>query len=179
MIRWLISNRLGAAERQIGVSLDYLRHMHQAAPAVFYKFLKLKSLANHRRVLPDDVLHVARIVAARRQDCGQCLQMAVNFALQQGMPAGDVQPVIDEDVEKLPSELVESYRFAESVVTNSDESERWRETVRQRYGDEGVIELSLAVAIAGVFPTMKRGMGYATSCSQTRVAVPECDPMVN
>ena len=165
MIRWLILMRLDAAEKKIGISLDYLREILHAAPTVFFKFMKLKPLAAHHRVLPDNVLHVARIVATRQYDCGDCVQMALNFARQQGMPQDTLQAVINENIDLLEEELFEAYRFAESVASGTHEEAEWRERICQRFGNEGVIELSLATAIAGVFPIMKRGMGYATSCA--------------
>lgn len=169
MIRWFISNRLNAAEKKIGVSLEYLREMLATAPPIFFKFLKLKPLATHRRVLPPSVLHVARIVATRHHDCGACVQMAVNHALQEGLSPELLQLVLDQHVELLPEALAAAYGFAESVVTRDGEDEEWRERVRRQFGDEGVVELSLAVAVSAVFPTMKRGMGYAASCDWRKI----------
>ena len=171
MYRWFVSRQLDSAEKQIGVSLDYLREMFRVAPSAFFKFLKLTSLAQHRRVLPSTLLHVARMVASRHHDCGSCYQMAVNFALQDGMSVELVGAVVHERVASLPKELMEAYRFAENVVTNDGQDGLWRESIQQRFGDEGVVELSLAIAIAGVFPTMKRGMGYARSCDVLSISL--------
>ena len=179
MYRWFVSRQLDSAEKQIGVSLDYLREMFRVAPSVFFKFLKLKSLAQHRRVLPSSVLHVARMVASRHHDCGPCYQMAVNFALQDGMSVELVDAVVHERVESLPKELLEAYRFTESIVMNDGQDARWRESIEQRFGDEGVVEISLAIAIAGVFPTMKRGMGHARSCDVHSISIDAMNRVAN
>jgi hypothetical protein len=44
------------------------------------------------------------------------------------------------------------------------EADAERESVRRRIGDAGVVELSIAVASAQVFPVLEWGMGYAQTC---------------
>ena len=41
MLRWLINRRIDKTERELGASLDYLRHIQRTAPRAFFKFLKL------------------------------------------------------------------------------------------------------------------------------------------
>jgi hypothetical protein len=41
--------------------------------------------------------------------------------------------------------------------------------VRNAWGERGVIEISLAVALTRVFPMMKAGMGYHKECRRVRV----------
>lgn len=43
--------------------------------------------------------------------------------------------------------------------------------LRERYGEEGLVELALAIASARVFPVTKRALGYALSCSKVEVRV--------
>ena len=46
-----------------------------------------------------------------------------------------------------------------------------RERVRERYGEEGLVELALGIAAARVFPVVKRALGYATSCALVKVKI--------
>ena len=46
----------------------------------FLAFVKLMPLAKYRRKLPAGPYHVARIVAARHEDCGPCVQIEVDLA---------------------------------------------------------------------------------------------------
>ena len=50
MFRWLCVMQLNSAEKKVGVSLDYLRHMLRASPSVFYKFIRGMGFASP---LPD------------------------------------------------------------------------------------------------------------------------------
>lgn len=171
MLRWLINRRIDATERELGASLDYLRHIHAVAPRAFFKFLKLLPLAAYRGKLPPDALHVAALVATRHEDCGACVQMAVNMATKEGVPQDVLRAAYAGAPDQLPSDLANVYRFAEAVVTQSGEQAELRERMRQQYGEEGLVELSLAIAVSKVFPTVKRGLGYATSCSLVKVDV--------
>ncbi|MBU6435190.1 MAG: hypothetical protein KJS98_17935, partial [Nitrospirae bacterium] len=44
------------------------------------------------------------------------------------------------------------------------EEDTWREAIFRRYGDIGIIELSLAIAVSRMFPTLLHAMGYAAPC---------------
>lgn len=170
MLRWLINNRLSAAERDLGAPLDYLRHIARVSLRAFFKFAKIMPLANFRRRLPPEAYFAARIVATRYEDCGPCLQIEVNLAKKAGVDPALLQLILDEKVDQLPEDVAEAYRFATEVMEKRD-PEELRNQLQKRYGEEGIIELSMAIAICRVFPTTKRGLGYAKSCSAVTVEV--------
>jgi alkylhydroperoxidase family enzyme len=172
MLRSLILKRLDAEERKLGgVSIDYLRHIVRTSLPSFFKFALFTPLATHRRALPADAYHVARIVATQHEDCGTCVQIEVNLARRAGVCAEVLRAAVKELPDELPAELADVYRFARAVVEAEGAEDVWRERVRERYGEEALVELALAIAAARVFPTTKRALGYATSCALVRVEV--------
>jgi hypothetical protein len=74
-----------------------------------------------------------------------------------------VEAAVRGDADALEDAEAEALAFAERVGTGLDANAE-RESVRRRFGDAGVVELSIAVASAHVFPVLKRGMGYAQAC---------------
>ena len=56
------------------------------------------------------------------------------------------------------------------TLPTGDEDEL-RETLRQRYGERGLIELAYAIASSQIPPTVKRCLGYARSCRLVHVEV--------
>ena len=54
------------------------------------------------------------------------------------------------------------------LISDWHEKHIW---LRQRYGDQGLIELALAIASSRTFPVTKRVLGFAVSCSQVEVSV--------
>jgi alkylhydroperoxidase family enzyme len=136
-----------------------------------FKFAKFLAVDEYRRVMPPGPIYVARIVAVRDEDCGTCVQIAVNQATKAGVSAQVLRSVLDGKLDDLPEELRDAYRFAEAVVTRNGEEDALRERIRLRYGDEGLIEMALAIASCRTFPTVKRALGYAVHCSEVAVRV--------
>jgi alkylhydroperoxidase family enzyme len=171
MLRRFILGRIAAAERELGVPLEYCRYMIRVSLRASLKFAKFLAVDEYRRVLPAGPMYVARIVAVRDEDCGTCVQIAVNQAKKAGVAADVLRAVLDGRPEDLPEELGDAYRFAEAVVTQSGEEDALRERIRLRYGDEGLVEMALAIASCRVFPVTKRALGYAVSCSAVTLRV--------
>ena len=171
MIRRLIRWRLAAEERKLGVSVDYLRHILDTSLGAFLKFAKVMPLATYRRALPPEPYWVGRIVSTLDEDCGTCVQIEVNLARSDGVAPGILRAVVDAQPERLPEALGDVYRFARAVVESTGEEDELREGIRRRFGEAGLVELSLAMAVCRIFPVTKRALGYATRCSQVRVEV--------
>jgi alkylhydroperoxidase family enzyme len=171
MLRWLINKRLNGAERKLGVPQEYARHILRVSLRAFFKFLKILPLAEYRRALPAEPFYTARIVATRHDDCGECVQITVNQARRAGISPALLQAVLDSRMDQLPEEVAEACRFAEAVVTASGEEDALRECIRQRYGEEALVELALTIAAGRFFPTLKRALGHAKSCARVSIQV--------
>ncbi len=171
MIRYLILKQLDKEERSLGESVDYVRHILRSSLPAFFKFALFTPLAQHRRKLPATPYRVARIVATQDEDCGTCVQIEVNLARKDGVPGDLILAVLNNRPEDLTPELAEVYRFTKAVVEASGEDGELRQRIRERYGEEGLVELALGIAAARVFPVTKRALGYATSCALVEVKV--------
>jgi len=171
MIRYLISKQLDKQERSVGESMDYVRHILRSSLAAFFKFALFTPLAQHRRKLPPSPYRVARLVATQDEDCGTCVQIEVNLARKDGVPANVIRAVLNKHPEDLTPELADVYTFAKTVVEVSGEQEELRQRIRERYGEEGLVELALGMATARVFPVTKRALGFATSCALVEIKV--------
>ncbi len=162
LTRWFGERRLRAIEQDHGRPLSYLRHMLRVSPAHFFTFITLMPLARFRRALPPEAYHLARIVTARHEHGGICLQMEIELAQQAGLRTPLLHAVLGESPCALPTELAEVYFFAESVARGSGEDGHWREAIMRRYGEVGIIELAQAISIARLFPTVMHVMGCRT-----------------
>lgn len=171
MLGFVVRNKIRSSEKRLGVSMDYLRDMYAHAPDAFWKFTKMMPAAQYRAKLPAAPYHVARLVATRHEDCGPCVQIVVNIAKEDGVELAILKAAVAGRVTDLPESLQDVYRFAEAVVTANGEDEQYRERLRKVFGEEAVVELALAIATARVFPTLKRALGHAKSCSIVKVEV--------
>jgi alkylhydroperoxidase family enzyme len=171
MLRRLVLRRLDAEERRLGgVSVEYLRHIARTSLPAFLKFALFTPLAAHRKKLPADAYHLARVVAVQHEDCGACVQIEVNLARQDNVAPALLRAALKDRFAELPPELADACRFARAISEQTDDAEL-RERLRAHYGEEALVELALGIAAARVFPTTKRALGYATSCSLVEVEV--------
>jgi len=171
MLRHMLLRRLDTEERALGVSVDYLRHILRYSLPAFLKFSLFLPLARHRRALPPAPYHIARLVATQEADCGTCVQAEVNLARRAGIGTAVLEAVIQHRVEDLEPDMADIYRFTRAVVAATGDAETLRPQLRERYGEAGMVDLALGIAAARVYPTTKRALGYATSCTLVKVQV--------
>jgi alkylhydroperoxidase family enzyme len=171
MLRGLILNRLAAAERALGEPLDYLRHVVRVSTGAFLKIALLSPVQWNRKHVPADVYYTAVVVAARHEDCGTCVQTVVNLARKDGVAAETLRAVLDRRPGTIGGDVEAAYRFATAVLENTGDEGEFREVLRERYGDRGIVELAMAITRGRFYPTLKRALGYATSCSLVEVQV--------
>jgi alkylhydroperoxidase family enzyme len=165
VIKYLIGRQINAHEKSLGASLDYLRHILRVSMPDFWRVRRLGQLNAQRRALPPAPFHVARLIAVMAEDCGDCVQIEVNLARSAGVRAEILRSTLAARPSELPQELADVYLFAECIVHNSGDIEPLRGKMRQRYGEQALVEMSLAIALARTFPAIKRGMGYASACN--------------
>jgi len=168
MIRSILRRSLDSAEVKLGAPVDYLRYVAEHDPGAMVKFGMLQPASAHRKVLPPEVYHAARIAATQAADCGTCVQIEVNAARASGVPAATIRAVLSGDPLSAPE--ADAIAFAKMTASGEDPTEP-RQRLLERFGDRGVVEAALAVTTAQVYPTMKRALGYATACSLVEVDV--------
>ncbi len=171
MLRWLLRRKLDAEEIRLGEAMDYLRHIVDVSPMSFLRFASIMPFANSRRMLPKDAWYTAQLVAMQHEDCGPCLQITVNLAQRDGVKADLIRAVLDGERDKLAPEMADVFDFVRSIVAADYGDADLRDKLRTRYGDRGLIEMSYAIAAGRIPPTVKRVLGYATSCKDVEVRI--------
>ena len=128
--------------------------------ACIFQIFQDISIAEYRDELPADAYHVARIVAARSEDCGTCLQIEINLAKASGVSSALLQAVINRNLDGLSPPTSDVYRFVEMVVTSAEEDDSLRQNIITRYGERGLVELALAIGTSRFFLLVKLTLGY-------------------
>lgn len=157
-------------EARLGAPLDYLRTVADSSTAAFAKFGAFAPLAGHRAVTPPIVWHLARLAATQVQDCGTCVQVIVNQARADGVPASILQAVLAEDESRLDDAERLALRYGRAVAQRDDALTVVGE-VRDWFGQDILVELALGVATAQMFPILKRGLGQDLACSLVTIDV--------
>ena len=167
-----ITTRLiDAAERKFGEKLDYLHDIASASPAAVCKLALFITFARHRKAAPLDAYYLASIGAQLSEDCGPCLQIAVNQALAEGVSPWVISSALAGGA-SLDADGKLYLDFGRAVSANGPETEELRLKLAEKLSPAAMVDLAIAVAGARVFPTLKRGLGHAKSCSLVQIRVP-------
>lgn len=171
MIAFLANRLIGAMEKHLLGDMSYLRVLNAASPRGFSKFLRAASLARHCEVISTATSHVARLTATAFEDCGSCTQIAIDQARKAGVEDGTIKAVLEADLEKMSEDVAVAYRFSRAVLLGSAELDEARQAVRRRWGEGGVVDLTLATQGSRLYPMIKRGLGFAQSCQKMTIGI--------
>ncbi len=149
--------------------VSYMEAMLDRSPRAFWRFSKLFALARHRESAPVEAVIAVKLVGALAEDCGPCTQLVIQFAREAGVPAEQVQAVLQRDVQSMSPNVALAVRFAEAVVYRLPYEDETRDAVRAQWGDKGVIDLALALQVGRLFPMLKAALGYAKECQRVEV----------
>jgi hypothetical protein len=169
MRKFILRRVLRAFSKRYNYDASYMEMMLEEAPSAFMKFAKIEAISRHREVVPVDAFFAAKLVGALKEDCGPCVQLVVDMALEASVPNGQIEAVLRGDVGAMTRPTATAYHFASAVVQRSLDEDLYRDAVRAEWGAKGIVELSLALTISRVFPMLKMGLGYAKECRRVTV----------
>jgi alkylhydroperoxidase family enzyme len=155
-------------EKKLGVTLDYLREIAAGAPYVFRLLMRTSALGQALRPHDRAAAHLAALGAAIHDDCGTCVQIHINLARSDGVPEDVLRRAVMGEASSLPALLAEAFRFGGAVAANDPEMHDLREGLERALGKRAVIEMSVGIAFARFYPTIKRALGHARSCAVLR-----------
>lgn len=169
MLKPLYRSMIRAFGRRYGYDVGYMLHMLDASPGVMRPFNALSTLSGYRKVTPVNAHLAARLLGALHEDCGPCVQLTVDMAREAGMPEDQIKAVLTGEDAAMSPDTELGYRFASTLLSQSDGLEAAREAVREAYGDAGVVELTLATQVIRLFPLVKAGLGYGKTCNRITI----------
>jgi alkylhydroperoxidase family enzyme len=148
--------------------VSYMRHLLEASPSAFFKFIAVSKPSRHAEAAPKEALFAAKLVGAMTEDCGPCVQIVVDMAREAGVPDVDIAAVLSRDIAAMSEAARIGFQFADRVARREDADE-FREEARGHWGDKGVIDLTFALQVSRLYPMTKAGLGYAKECVRVTV----------
>ena len=169
MSRWLLTKLLEQSKKYLGdVEMDYAYHLRDVAPSRLWRFALIKVVEGGRTCTPAGAYHAAGMAAAMVEDCGPCVQIHVNLALKDGVPADALRALAARRLDMVPAEVALAFKYGEAIARGIMADEL-RDEIRAKWGEQGLIELAFTIATARFYPAVKRGMGYAHTCERVVV----------
>ncbi|MBV9992401.1 MAG: hypothetical protein JOZ72_14060 [Alphaproteobacteria bacterium] len=167
MIGYLLHKYVSAFERRYDYDASYLHELADISPRDFYRFAKVQLTFQSKRHAPRDALQAAAIGGALVEDCGPCVQIASDRAVEAGMSGETIKALLSGQPTDADAQL--GFDYARALLNASENLDALRETVEARWGKRGLIALSFMAMAARNFPVIKRALGHAKACQRVRV----------
>ena len=175
-MRKLIARRmLRGFSKRYGYDTGYVEMVLKESPAAFFKLAPLMKASAHREVVPVETSFAANITGALAEDCGPCTQLCVDMALEAGMAKDQIEAVLRRDVTAMTPAVALGFQFADAIVRRSPDDDKYRNAVRARWGEKGVIDLTMGLQLGRMYPMIKLALGYAKECRRVSVAGHQVD----
>jgi hypothetical protein len=170
MLRALFDRYLTGMERTWNYDASYMREVLATNPWTFLKFAVVTMLVP-RRDAPGEALAAAGLVGTLTEDCGPCTQISVDMAARGGVKPEILRAILAGDEAAMGATATLAYRFARaSLERRLEEADALRDEVVRRWGQKGLVAISLALTTARMYPTLKYAMGHGRACSRVTVA---------
>lgn len=170
MLRAILSRQITRMERAWGYDASYMRALLRASPASFLKFGFVTGLVD-RKAAPAEALAAAGIAGTLREDCGPCTQIGVDMAAAQGVKPEVLRAILAGDEGRMGETAALVWRFANaSLDRDMVRADPLRDEIVRRWGEKGLVAVSLALTTARMYPTLKYALGYGKTCSKIVVA---------
>jgi len=127
------------------------------------KFAWFMPFALHHHAASAGQVAMARLGAVLAEDCGPCVEIAARGALAAGIDRDAVQAALD--LRPQPGQDAQAFAFARAIALQLPEAETLGDEIELAQGRQVRTELTIAAATVRVHPALKRGLGYARSCS--------------
>lgn len=165
MIRAALIRR---AEKASGEDSSWARDISALGRGAFLRLLGFYGFAQLRHSAPPDMALLARLGAVMAEDCGPCTRIVAGFAGQAGMSPEKLRAALAGGA-GLEGDADLAYRFGRGIASSGPDVDELGEAIEARHGRNVRTELTIGAATARVYPAIKRGLGYARTCSMTRL----------
>jgi AhpD family alkylhydroperoxidase len=153
-----------AIARRTGTYGEYIIKLRAISPRALRRLGAAARMLTHREAVPVDAAYAAQLAGALAEGCGSCVQIHVTMARKAGVADDQIAAMLQNDQSSLSPDAVLAMRFARAITIRSADEAPAREAVRDRWGDKGVVDLTIATQASRFLSMLKAGFGYATEC---------------
>ena len=148
-----------------GYDTSFMRELVDTERIGALKLALASSFTRHRFGLPAAPYFAAKIIATRHADCGACLKLAIDMALEAGVPLPDIRRLLVDSEGEAPPEMRLAARYARAVSERDPALPEIIEECVRCWGKRGLAGLAAAVTGGQFFPMLKRGLGRSNACT--------------
>jgi hypothetical protein len=116
---------------------------------------------------PANAWFAAGIAGALVEDCGPCVQIASDIAMEQGMDGEIIKCLLSGAPTDADAQL--GFDYGRALLLFSPNLDELRETIEAKWGKPALMALTLRTMTARNFPVIKRALGHAKTCQRVRI----------
>lgn len=172
MIRWLLQRNIRKMEKKYGYDATYLHELANQSLSAFLRFAAIQTAGGtFRGGAPANAWFAAGIAGALIEDCGPCVQIASDIAIEEGMNA----EILKQLLSGAPTEAdaQRGFDYGRALLLAAPDLDDLREMIEGRWGKPALMALTLRAMTARNFPVIKRAMGHAKTCQRVRIGKDE------
>ena len=170
MLKLLLKSWIDRFERTWNYDAGYMRYVLDASPASLLKF-SFVSVVVDRKAAPQAALAAAGLAGTLAEDCGPCTQIGVDLAAAGGVKPAILRAILAGDEADMGPDAALAWRFARaSLARDMAAADPLRGEIVRRWGDKGLVAISMSLMTARMYPTLKYALGYGKACSRVIVA---------
>lgn len=165
MFATMIRRQIQSFETTWDYDATYLHELLDIGLKPVWVFQQATGLGSYRDGVPVGPWFAAKLVSAKREDCGPCVQLAARMAQEGGLAPAHIGAVLARRFDELPDDVALGARFTEAVLTRSPDADALREQVVASFGRRGLVSLAFAMLSARLYPDLKFALGHGHACS--------------
>jgi len=170
MLHALLSRSIDAMEKKYAYDAGYMREVLAVSPWILIRFGMVASLGRGKRA-PVEAVAAAGLAGALAEDCGPCTQIGVDIASEGGVAPNVLRAILAGDEPAMGESAALAWRFARaSLARDMEACDPLRDAIMRRWGLGGLVDISMALTTARMYPTLKYALGHGKSCSKVTVA---------
>jgi hypothetical protein len=154
-------------ERRYDYDATYLHELADISPDAFRRFASVQLKLQAKRGASRDALQAAAIGGALVEDCGPCVQIASDRAVEAGMSTETIKALLSGQPATAEAQL--GFDYARALLNGHENLDELRAAIEARWGKRGLIALSFMAMAARNFPVLKRALGHAKTCQRVRI----------
>jgi hypothetical protein len=168
MLKSFLHRYIRGFEKRYGYDARYMHDMTDISTTGFNRFAIVQVTGGQwQGDAPRDPWHAAGIAGALVEDCGPCVQIASDIAIEGGMPSAIIAALLAGAPADADAQL--GFDYGRALLHGSENLDDLREAIERKWGKIALLAISLHAMTARNFPVIKRALGHAKACQRVRV----------
>lgn len=169
MIRALLKSGFQRFASRYNYDTSYMSHIADTSTCAGLRLSMLPFYSQFRGPkIAQDVWAGAMLGSTLDGDCGPCVQLIVDMAIEAGVSADRIMLCLQGNA-KSAGDVGLGFRFSQAAIVNAPELDSLRQEIETRFGVAAVTSASFAASSGRIYPVLKRGLGYGQTCSRVNI----------